>query len=351
MSRSSMFLLVGLLVVGIAIPALAADNQAWNFQSRFQNPQYKGYDSPAYADGFTTKAATAWNPVTGNSNGWNNYYAGQTAFGTYGIHTANGAAPADWTAMHIEGGYDFATTLSGAHVGWQPGYAAEPMATLTGRLNWWGYRTGAFATTALMDQTLVSTGMGDWGVRVNGFQPGRYRVYAIYADGFATNWMSDISIGKNLEAPVANPVRLGANDATADHWIKGTNYTTTDVTIDNVSDWISLIMSPVAENASNPIQGVAGVAGLNGFQIVKLPNLLGDADRNGKVDFQDYLALESSFGNTVTPGTGADFDNNGIVDFQDYLTLESNFGAGTVVPEPMTMSLLGLGALALIRRR
>ena len=81
---------------------------------------------------------------------------------------------------------------------------------------------------------------------------------------------------------------------------------------------------------------------------VKIP---GDADLNGKVDFQDYLALESSFGNTVTPGTGADFDNNGVVNFQDYLTLESNFGAGTVIPEPMTMSLLGLGALALIRRR
>lgn len=49
------------------------------------------------------------------------------------------------------------------------------------------------------------------------------------------------------------------------------------------------------------------------------------------------------------PNENADFDGNGVVEFADYLTLEANFGAGAV-PEPMTLSLLTLGGLALIRR-
>jgi len=79
--------------------------------------------------------------------------------------------------------------------------------------------------------------------------------------------------------------------------------------------------------------------------------ILGDADHNGKVDFNDYLVLESSFGGPPSGVSNADFDNSGKVDFIDYLALESNFGYGAGVPEPMTLTLLGLGGLAIIRRR
>ena len=60
--------------------------------------------------------------------------------------------------------------------------------------------------------------------------------------------------------------------------------------------------------------------------------LAGDADRDGDVDFQDFLALANTFGQSVEPGTGADFDSDGDIDFQDFLALANNFGRSAAEP-------------------
>ena len=54
----------------------------------------------------------------------------------------------------------------------------------------------------------------------------------------------------------------------------------------------------------------------------------GDANLDGKVDFQDFIALANNFGREehwISWQTG-DFNGDGRVDFADFLILAKNFG-------------------------
>ena len=83
----------------------------------------------------------------------------------------------------------------------------------------------------------------------------------------------------------------------------------------------------------------------------------GDTDGDGDVDLDDLFAVRNNFG--VTSGaTIADGDveptpgGDGDVDLDDLFMVRNNFGTGMMeVPEPVTLSLLCVGGLALLRRR
>ena len=79
-------------------------------------------------------------------------------------------------------------------------------------------------------------------------------------------------------------------------------------------------------------------------------SLFGDADLNRSVEFADFLALSSAFGQSGGWGRG-DFDGNGAVQFGDFLLLSANFGqtaaSPAVVPEPVS-GYLALMACALL---
>jgi hypothetical protein len=51
----------------------------------------------------------------------------------------------------------------------------------------------------------------------------------------------------------------------------------------------------------------------------------GDADFNGKVNFDDYVRTDNGFNNHLTGWVNGDFDGNGSINFDDYVLIDLAF--------------------------
>ncbi|MDB5327566.1 MAG: putative outer rane autotransporter [Phycisphaerales bacterium] len=125
------------------------------------------------------------------------------------------------------------------------------------------------------------------------------------------------------------------------------------------------IITSSADAAHNVGYGDVGAGG-----ITVRYTLLGDANLDGAVNFNDFLVLQNSFNQ---PGvfTQGDFNYDGTVNFNDFLVLQNNFGQSvtgapvtvtrqevaaltafaSAVPEPTSLAVLGLAGAAVLRRR
>ena len=91
---------------------------------------------------------------------------------------------------------------------------------------------------------------------------------------------------------------------------------------------------------------VTGVASHRTFESL----LLGDADLDGVVGFQDFLVFSANFGRAGSWQQG-DFNFDQQVDFKDFLVLSNSFGTDTKtanVPEPSSSTLLMMILLGLV---
>ena len=121
---------------------------------------------------------------------------------------------------------------------------------------------------------------------------------------------------------------------------------------------------PVWEGAEAVyVDGLALHAGatidLNGLKLYYLNDgppkqfFRGDVNLDGSVDGGDYsLWADHYLLGGMSWGDG-DLNGDGVVDGGDYTLWADNYGSATaaVIPEPVTLSLLAIGAVAMIRRR
>jgi len=89
-----------------------------------------------------------------------------------------------------------------------------------------------------------------------------------------------------------------------------------------------------------------------GLSVSTIP---GDTNGDKVVDAADYVWLKSHWGLSGAAAAGADLNASGTVDYADLQILMTALNTGgapaTNTPEPATLGLLAIGAMAVIRRR
>ena len=109
------------------------------------------------------------------------------------------------------------------------------------------------------------------------------------------------------------------------HSLDGTNWT--EVGTISQSNATGYSVTGLASNAWHYFRVSAyNASGDSPFSSVASAAILtGDANGDAKVDFNDYLVLESNYGQPGGLAQG-DFNGDGTVNFNDYLVLEANYG-------------------------
>lgn len=144
------------------------------------------------------------------------------------------------------------------------------------------------------------------------------------------------STGQDLHSFVATASALFANTATSDYHLKSGSPAINTGTSS---------FAPPADFAGLPRPAGAAID----IGAYEFDSLLGDYNRDGKVNSSDYIVWRNSLGTTVTRYAGADGDGNGKIEQADYVKWRAGYGAtatglgaGAEVPEPASLVLLGV---------
>jgi hypothetical protein len=167
---------------------------------------------------------------------------------------------------------------------------------------------------------------------------------------------------------VAGQVDLARGDAGNAQWNGPSGITTSDTRAINNGDLISIGVAKVGDVRTVADTETTTFAGQTvlGSDTLVMATWGGDANLDGKINIDDYGRIDGNVGQSgsVFGWSKGDFNYDGKINIDDYGIIDGNInrqgapfttGAGVegvaAVPEPMSLSLLALGAMGLMRRR
>jgi uncharacterized protein (TIGR03790 family) len=160
-----------------------------------------------------------------------------------------------------------------------------------------------------------------------------------YGQGLVADWLAiggTAGVG-NVEEPGVSQVTVPNEDILFDRMLKGFTFAEAAWAAQAQVSWVGTVVG-------DPLMTWTPAEAL----------LLGDTNLDWKVDLNDLCTMGGKYGSIFNGWKDGDFNGDGTVNTADLTILGQNFGAGGSsqgVPEPASMALLALGAVAMLRRR
>ena len=343
--------------------------------------QVLGWDEPAFFAMTWNNAGATGDGITWNTVGSQNFLngAGASTFhigdtvtfndsnnGHYAVTVSGTVTPASLTVNNSAGNYTFSGTgqISGTTSLTKSGTAALTISTPN------TYTGG----TIVNGGTLIAaspTALGTGGITVHSGATLQLQasltqavtVPSLQLDGSINAWLASVDITNN---------KLIVEDAITH---AGTLATLQNQVVYGLSHGTGILSTAlpantaiaVLDNAVTQFPSFGGVA-VDGNAILVAPELLGDANIDGKVDLNDLNIVLNNLGNANANWTSGNFDGAATIDLNDLNDVLNNLGltfgsptfsqealATQSAPEPATLTLLvsavGLPLLRRSRRR